>query len=664
LKERPASAASQTSAVVNERLQELVRMFKERTEKAKEKLMDPDSSDEEGITTSPPQPVLEASPLDDEEERMKGGLSVSEEERRGMESGAREETSGGCCKVKTTRWVQACLHLRFPASIDPFTNIMYVLWMFLVSLAWNWNAWLIPVRWAFPYQAPDNIYYWLVTDYLCDLIYILDLTVFQPRLQFVCGGDIVCGKKEMRKNYMKSKRFKLDVASLVPLELLYFKTGINPLLRLPRLLKINSFFEFNERLEAILTKAYIYRSLCEHICRLCSFLSGSKCVTDCKGTVEDQEPYQGCQIDRSSSSLSYIRCYFFAVKTLITIGGVPEPTSLFEIVFQLINYFVGVFAFSIMIGQVATAAQTYYRTCMDNTIKYMTSYRIPKDVQNRVKTWYNFTWQSQGMLDEQELLTQLPDKMRLDIAVDVNYSIVSKVPLFQVINLMCVHSMVVGGPDERTVFATLRAGSVFGEIRRTANVIAHGFANLFILDKKDLNEILVHYPESKKLLHKKARFDIINHFYQDYVNCCFWSASCISLVPAAPLKLVTPKLLRAALEITERSSGLKGALAKLKEKTSKSSISLQAPWRCGTLKCSVGLLFQRSFSTSLRPPSPSLSSGPERVVDTPTSVSASSMTLHSASYSCNLEDLPPAQIHGDTVKKDDSEDERDEGGKM
>lgn len=49
LKERPASAASQTSAVVNERLQELVRMFKERTEKAKEKLIEPDSSDEDSI---------------------------------------------------------------------------------------------------------------------------------------------------------------------------------------------------------------------------------------------------------------------------------------------------------------------------------------------------------------------------------------------------------------------------------------------------------------------------------------------------------------------------------------------------------------------------------------------------------------------------------------
>lgn len=66
----------------------------------------------------------------------------------------------------------------------------------------------------------------------------------------------------MRKNYMKTKRFKVsnyrnnflryvtnesvrlylllqfDVASLVPLEFFYFKTGINPLLRLPRLLKV------------------------------------------------------------------------------------------------------------------------------------------------------------------------------------------------------------------------------------------------------------------------------------------------------------------------------------------------------------------------------------------------------------------------------------------
>lgn len=41
------------------------------------------------------------------------------------------------------------------------------------------------------------------------------------------------------------------------------------------------------------------------------------------------------------------------MKTLITIGGLPDPRTLFEIVFQGLNYFTGVFAFSVMIGQVA-----------------------------------------------------------------------------------------------------------------------------------------------------------------------------------------------------------------------------------------------------------------------------------------------------------------------
>lgn len=51
--------------------------------------------------------------------------------------------------------------------------------------------------------------------------------------------------------------------------------------------------------------------------------------------------------------------------------------------------------------------------------------------------------------------------------------------------------------------------AVGGGNRRTANVVAHGFTNLFILDKKDLNEILVHYPESQKLLRKKARYTLL-----------------------------------------------------------------------------------------------------------------------------------------------------------
>lgn len=76
---------------------------------------------------------------------------------------------------------------------------MYILWLFFVVLAWNWNCWLIPVRWAFPYQTPGNLHFWLLMDYLCDLIYFLDITVFQMRLQFVRGGDIIVSHRQAER---------------------------------------------------------------------------------------------------------------------------------------------------------------------------------------------------------------------------------------------------------------------------------------------------------------------------------------------------------------------------------------------------------------------------------------------------------------------------------
>uniref|UniRef100_A0A671PW44 Cyclic nucleotide gated channel subunit beta 1b n=1 Tax=Sinocyclocheilus anshuiensis TaxID=1608454 RepID=A0A671PW44_9TELE len=592
LNQQPASSASQTSTVVNERLQELVKLFKERTERVKEKLIDPDNSDDETPPASPGKQAPASTPEPPAEQKT--GQEASEAPAEKEE----EKTKILCCKVKPQSRIGRLLQCRFPSSIDPFTNLIYVLWLFCVSLAFNWSAWMIPVRWAFPYQTPDNIDVWLLIDYLCDAIYILDILAFQPRLQFVLHGDIVV-------NIDKGKILEyLDVVSLLPLELLYFKTGINPLLRLPRILKFMSFFEFNKRLEAILTNAYVYRLdvmfmpvhfrtttylLYAVHCDACLYYWGSSF----EGLGFSEWTYDG-------TGNSYFHCYYFAVKTLLTIGGLPEPTTLFEIVFQLINYFIGVFVFSIMIGQMrdvvgaATAAQTNYRACVDNTVKYMASYRIPKDVKNRVKTWYSYTWQSQGMLDEQELLDQLPDKMRLDIAVDVSYNIISKVPLFQGCDRQMIIDMlkmgremyiikagevqVVGGPDGKTVFVTLKAGDVFGEVsllavgggnRRTANVVARGIANLLILTKRDLNEIMVHYPESQKLLRKKARKMLMKD-----KKPAEKKEEEKEPIPIIPPRAETPKLLKAALEMTEKS-GMKGTWSKLKDRTNRSSVSLQ-----------------------------------------------------------------------------------------
>lgn len=86
-------------------------------------------------------------------------------------------------------WISLFAQLTLVISFA--ADLVYVLWLFFVTIAWNWNIWLIPVRWAFPYQTPDNIHLWLLADYLCDAIYIMDMLVFQPRLQFVRSGDIM-----------------------------------------------------------------------------------------------------------------------------------------------------------------------------------------------------------------------------------------------------------------------------------------------------------------------------------------------------------------------------------------------------------------------------------------------------------------------------------------
>uniref|UniRef100_A0A8C0UIT0 Cyclic nucleotide-binding domain-containing protein n=1 Tax=Cyanistes caeruleus TaxID=156563 RepID=A0A8C0UIT0_CYACU len=608
LPQRIGSATSLSSAVINTRLQELVRLFKERTEKVKEKLIDPDvTSDEES-----PVPVPAAAPVPAPGGELEGDKPSRDDHYCEML----------CCTFKHRPWLDRLKSYQFPSSIDPLTNLMYVLWLFFVVMAWNWNCWLIPVRWAFPYQTPANIHYWLLVDYLCDLIYLLDILIFQTRLQFVQGGDIIVSPHRG----FSLCGFQMDVLCLLPLDFLYFKVGVNPLLRFPRCLKYMAFFEFNNRLEAILTKAYIYR-----VIRTTAYLLYSLHVNSClyywasayEGLGSTTWVYDG-------EGNSYIRCYYWAVKTLITIGGLPDPKTLFEIVFQLLNYFTGVFAFSVMIGQMrdvvgaATAGQTYYRSCMDSTIKYMNFYKIPRTVQNRVKTWYEYTWHSQGMLDESELLVQLPDKMRLDIAIDVNYNIVSKVALFQGCDRQMIFDMlkrlrsvvylpndyvckkgeigremyiiqagqvqVLGGPDGKSVLVTLKAGSVFGEIsllaagggnRRTANVVAHGFANLFILEKKDLKEILVHYPESQKLLRKKAKKMLKSNKKPKDEKGGPGAALII------PPKAETPKLFQAALAATGRMGG-KGPLRRLRWRLQELKAMQETQVSMESLRCLKG----------------------------------------------------------------------------
>uniref|UniRef100_U3JR98 Cyclic nucleotide gated channel subunit beta 3 n=1 Tax=Ficedula albicollis TaxID=59894 RepID=U3JR98_FICAL len=399
--QKPTRPGFQTNEYTDAQLQEIVKKLRERANVYKEKLNDPVISSPEA---SPPVYML-------------------------------------CCKFKKPPLKKYMEYMKLPDTIDSYTDRRYVAWLMLVTIAYNWNCWFIPLRYVFPYQTPSNTIYWFAIDVMCDLCYLCDLIVFQPRVRFIQGGDIIVSIGSGTSMGTSC----LDVLSVFPFDILYFFFGFNPALRVNRMLKHNTFFEFNDRLEAIMEKAYIYRVI-RTTGYLLFILHINACLyywaSDYEGIGSTRWVYDG-------EGNMYLRCYYWAVRSLITIGGLPEPQTLFEIIFQLLNYFMGVFVFSSLIGQMrdvigaATAGQNYFRSCVDNTVSYMNTYSIPRLVQNRVRTWYEYTWESQGMLDESELLEQMPTKMHLAVAIDVNFAIVNKVELFKGCDTQMIYDMLI-----------------------------------------------------------------------------------------------------------------------------------------------------------------------------------------------------------------------------
>ncbi|XP_006983349.4 LOW QUALITY PROTEIN: cyclic nucleotide-gated channel beta-3 [Peromyscus maniculatus bairdii] len=537
-RERPVSFKSKLleDSIINgyadAHLHKLVERMRERTALYKRRLTEGEHS-----------PLPEASP-----QTMKStDISPTQDKNSKLKEHHQGKWS---CKLQRSPENEHFKRMRLPRSIDSYTDRIYLLWLLLVTIAYHWNCWLLPVRLAFPYQTPENRHYWIITDIICDIIYLGDMLLIQPRLQFVRGGEIIVDSNELKRHYRSSTRFQMDVISLLPFEVLYIFFGFNPIFRINRILKYTSFIEFNNRLESIMDKAYIYRVI-RTTGYLLFLLHINACVyywaSDYEGIGTTKWVYNG-------EGNKYLRCYYWAVRTLITIGGLPEPQTSFEIVFQLLNFFSGVFVFSSLIGQMrdvigaATANQNNFHICMDHVIAYMNKYSIPQSVQYRVRTWLEYTWNSQRLLDESNLLENLPTAMQLSLAIDTNFSIINQVELFKGCDTQMIYDLllrlkstiylpgdfvckkgeigkemyiikhgevqVLGGHDGAQVLVTLKAGAVFGEVsllakaggnHRTANVVAHGFANLLILDKKTLQEILLHYPSSKKLLMKKTR---------------------------------------------------------------------------------------------------------------------------------------------------------------
>uniref|UniRef100_A0A674MWJ5 Cyclic nucleotide gated channel subunit alpha 2 n=1 Tax=Takifugu rubripes TaxID=31033 RepID=A0A674MWJ5_TAKRU len=443
--------------------------------------------------------------------------------------------------------------------VSPSDNAYYR-WLFVIAVAVLYNWFLVVARACFDKLQVENYICWLVLDYLSDLIYLLDTGV-RLRTGFLEQGLLVKDQAKLWASYVRTLQFKLDLLSILPTDLAYISTGIHtPQLRFNRLLRFPRMFEFFDRTETRTNYPNIFR-ICNLVLYILVIIHWNACIyyAISKSLGFGSDTWVFPNISRpeySSLTRSYVYCLYWSTLTLTTIGEMPAPVRDEEYLFVVFDFLVGVLIFATIVGNVGSmianmnATRAEFQARIDAIKHYMHFRKVNKELETRVIKWFDYLWTNKKAVDEQEVLKNLPNKLRAEIAINVHLETLKKVRIFQdceagllvelVLKLrpqvfspgdyICRKGdigkemyiikegkLAVVADDGVTQYALLTAGSCFGEIsilnikgskmgnRRTANIRSLGYSDLFCLSKDDLMEAVTEYPDAKTVLEERGR---------------------------------------------------------------------------------------------------------------------------------------------------------------
>lgn len=406
------------------------------------------------------------------------------------------------------------------------------IWRLVVSICVSYTALYMPVEYIFNFS--HNKLYFLSTI-LISLIYIVDIYFSLENTRFEKGEEVL--DKHNTRKYYKKHFLVIDIISAIPLDL-FIHHPICIVFRLVKLYKISHFMyqlKQNEiRYSSYLTLLFFAFWMIHSVHWIaCGWLT--------LGSIDPN-------LDDFSN---YVKAMYFTSTTLTSTGygdivGSNNPQRIYIFFVQFLGF--GVLGY--LIGNIANIlskkdpAKAQYLDNMEKLSGLIQYRELHPELEDRIKDYYTYLWKKRLGFDEGSFLAGLPKNLKTNVALYLKKDVVEKIPLFKGADHKFIEEIAiflkpliltpgdyvfeVGDEGKEMYFivkgdlkvlskegkllTVLSDGDFFGEVAlfknepRNASIQAVGYCDLYILEKKEFDQVLCKYPIIAGQIEEKAKY--------------------------------------------------------------------------------------------------------------------------------------------------------------
>lgn len=413
-------------------------------------------------------------------------------------------------------------------------NVVFLVWQSIMIAAIVYTTIEAPLSFILGIQIKESHAWWDVffsTLFTADLIYN-----FQNRNK--AFEEAVITAANFGSNpvpYHKSVWFPIDIFASIPFDFITYLLGANSglsilrYLRIARSIRVFKLFGF---LNSVTLPKFFKMSIIISLSIIVIHIIAC-------GWMAFNPP----TADESTSSY-YIKCLYWAITTLTTIGyGDITPTNDITRIYTMIIMILGVGTYGVVIGTVSKMIVQAERFKEEKKEKfkeltmYMKHYKVPMNLQKQVFIFYGHLLNKKLFDGESKIIAELPQALQNELEVFKIIKLIKEAPIFEGIPLGCLKmiaehlkqevfspnkyimqkgdegkEMYIIGHGEIEVMvgdkvvATLKQGQYFGEIAlieettRNADIVSKSYCDLYVFEKEDFDQVVAKYPQLEEKL--------------------------------------------------------------------------------------------------------------------------------------------------------------------